>query len=296
MSPRRAARRVRAHAATALAGALLLLPGLATPARGQANPTSKPGVLAEGRPEPLVDIELVQRLDEPLPLDLPFRDEAGRNVVLGDYFGERPVILALVYYDCPMLCTLVLNGLQTCLDVVSFAAGSEYEVVVVSIDPTETPQLAARKKDAYLADHKRPGDAEGWHFLTGEQASIDALAEAVGFKYVYDPDSDQYAHASGIMVATPAGKLARYFYGVEYSARDVSFALMEASENRIGSLTDQLLLFCYQYDPETGTYGAAIFFIMRVAAVLTLVALGGGILLMRRRERRLAQAAGGARP
>jgi protein SCO1/2 len=261
------------------------------------TPKITPQILAQdqpsGRPEALVDIELRQRLDEQVPLELPFRDEAGREVNLGEYFGAKPVILALVYYDCPMLCTLVLNGLLTCLDVVSFAAGAEYEVVVVSIDPEETPELAAQKKAAYLERSKRPGDAAGWHFLTGEAPAIEALAAAVGFKYVYDPDSDQFAHASGIMVLTPGGKLARYFYGVEYSARDVQFALMEASEDRIGSLTDQLLLFCYQYDPETGTYGAAIFFIMRVAALLTLALLAGGIFLMRWRERRLAHAGGG---
>ncbi len=245
----------------------------------------------DGRPSDLLDVALEQHLDQDLPLQLPFVDENGQDVVLGDYFGERPVILALVYYECPMLCTLVLNGVTTSLSLLEFNPGDEFEVVVVTIDPGETPELAAAKKRNILEEYGRPETAEGWHFLTGQETSIDALAEAIGFRYVYDEESGEYAHAAGIMVATPTGKLARYFYGIDYPPRDVRFALMEAAENRIGSLANQMLLFCYKYDPATGTYGAATFFLLRVGASLTILGLVTGILLMRRRERRMARSA-----
>jgi len=245
----------------------------------------------DGRPSDLLDVALEQRLDQDLPLQLPFVDENGRDVALGDYFGERPVMLALVYYECPMLCTLVLNGVTTSLSLLEFNPGDEFEVVVVTIDPEESPELAAAKKRNVLEEYGRPQTSAGWHFLTGSEASIQTLANAIGFRYVFDEESGEYAHAAGIMVATPAGKLARYFYGIDYPPRDVRFALMEAAENRIGSLANQMLLFCYKYNPETGTYGAATFFLLRVGAGLTILGLVTGILLMRRRERLLARSA-----
>lgn len=248
-----------------------------------------PATAQDGRPNALQEVAIEQKLDEQVPLDLPFVDENGQSVMLGDYFGQRPVVLALVYYECPMLCTLVLNGVTTSLGLMEFNPGQEFDVVAVTIDPDETPDLAAAKKRNVLEEYGRPETADGWHFLTGSQESITALSDAVGFQYIYDEASDEYAHAAGIMVLTPEGRLARYIYGIDYPPRDLSFALMEASENRIGSLANQMLLFCYQYDPETGTYGAATFFLLRVGAVITTLGLISGILLMRRRERRLAQ-------
>jgi protein SCO1/2 len=248
-----------------------------------------PAASTSGVPDELVEVAIEQRLDEPIPLELVFRDESGRQVTLGDYFGDKPVILTLVYYECPMLCTLILNGLITGLREVSFDIGEQFDVVTVSIDPDETPELALDKKKTHLEQYGREGAGKGWHFLTGEKESIEALAAAVGFKYLYDPLSDEFAHASAIMVVTPEGRLARYFYGVDYPSRDLRFALMEASENRIGSLADQLILYCYQYDPETGTYAAATFFIMRTGAILTVLILGTAIYLFRRREHRLAR-------
>lgn len=248
-----------------------------------------PVLAQDGRPAELLEVALEQRLDEDLPLQLPFVDETGQDVLLGDFFGEKPVVLALVYYECPMLCTLVLNGVTTSLSLLEFNPGDEFDVVVVTIDPGETPELAAAKKRNILEEYGRPETAGGWHFLTGSEDNIRTLADSVGFRYVYDEESGEYAHAAGIMVATPRGKLARYFYGIDYPPRDMRFALMEAAENRIGSLANQMLLFCYQYDPATGTYGAATFFLLRVGAILTILGLGSGILLMRRRERRLAR-------
>ncbi len=259
------------------ATAALLLASLAVPVAAQ-----------DGRPHALQEVAFEQRLNESIPLDLPFIDETGEAVVLGDFFGERPVVLALVYYECPMLCTLVLNGVTTSLGLMEFNPGEEFDVVVVTIDPQEGPELAAAKKANVLEEYGRPDTATGWHFLTGSEESIQALSSAVGFRYIYDADTDEYAHASGIMVLTPQGRLARYFYGIDYPPRDVGFALMEASEERIGSLANQLLLFCYQYDPETGTYGAATFFLLRLGAIITTLGLVSGILLMRLRERRMA--------
>jgi protein SCO1/2 len=231
-----------------------------------------------------------QKLGAALPLDLPFRDDQGRDVRLGDCFGGKPVVLALVYYECPMLCTLVLNGLVSGLDVVSLTAGSDFDVVAVSIDPDETPGLAAAKKREYVARYGRAGSDRGWHFLTGSEAAIRDLAAAAGFRYRYDAATGQYAHAAGIMVATPEGKLARYFYGVEYPPRDLRLGLVEASAGRIGTVVDQLLLFCYQYDPATGTYGAAAFGLLRAGGALTVLALGAYLAAMWRREVRRARA------
>ncbi len=195
------------------------------------------------------EIGIDQRLDEQLPLALPFRDEAGRTVALGDYFGKRPVMLALVYYNCPMLCTLVLNGLVGALNVMSLEAGRDFDVVAVSFDTRETPAMAAAKKKAYLSRYKHPAAAAGWHFLTGDAASVEALTKAAGFRYRYDEDLEQFAHASAIMVATPEGRLARYFYGIEYAPRDLRLGLVEASAGKIGTPVDQILLLLLPLRP-----------------------------------------------
>jgi len=236
----------------------------------------------------LKDVGIDQRLNEPLPLDLTFRDEAGHDVQLGQYFGRRPVILALVYYECPMLCTLTLNGLASALRVLSFNAGNQFEVVVVSFNPAETPALAAAKKKAYLERYDRPGTEDGWHFLTGDDAAIKRLTAAAGFRYTYVAAQKQYAHAAGIIVATPQGRIARYFFGVEYAPRDLRLGLVEASQNQIGSAVDQLLLYCFHYDPATGKYGAIVLNIMRLGGAATVLALGAFMIIMWRRERRHA--------
>ncbi len=231
-------------------------------------------------------VGIEQRLNEPVPLDLVFRDETGRDVRLGDYFGKRPVILVLAYYKCPMLCNQVLNGLLGSLQKLAFDAGSQFEVVTVSFDPRETAPLAAAKKATYVEQYGRPGAGAGWHFLTGEEAAIRRLAIAVGFRYVYDPKLDQFAHASGIMVLTPSGKLARYFYGIDYKPRDLRLGLVEASANQIGSPADRLLLLCYHYDPTTGEYSAAVMGSLRVAGLLTLLALAVFFYILWRRAGR----------
>lgn len=237
-------------------------------------------------PELLTDIGLDQRLDAQVPPDLRFRDEAGREVRLGDYFGTKPVILTLVYYECPMLCTQVLNGLTSALGVLSFSIGQEFDVVTVSFDPKETPELASAKKAAYVNRYKREGAGRGWHFLTGDERSIAALTKAVGFRYAYNASIDQYAHVSGIMVLTPEGRLSRYFYGIEYGPRDVRLALIEAADRRIGTPADQLLLYCFHYDPKSARYSFAIMRLVRTLGVATVLAMVGGIIILRRRERR----------
>ena len=251
-------------------------PGL-RPAAGLPSNTA-PGVLGK--------VAFEQRLNEQLPLDLPFSDENGTAVKLGDYFGAKPVVLAFVYYECPMLCTQVLNGLESALRVLDESVGDEFEVVTVSFDPRETPVLASGKKKAYLERYQRDGAAQGWHFLTGEQASIDALTKAAGFSYAWDERTQQFAHASGIVVATPAGKLSRYFFGIDYSPRDLKFALIESSSGKIGSLAERLTLYCYHYDPATGNYGFVAMRAVRLGGVVTLVALFGFMFISIRRDNR----------
>jgi protein SCO1/2 len=237
-------------------------------------------------PEVLKNIGLEQRLGNKVPLDLPFKDEAGRDVKLGDYFGTRPVVLTLVYYECPMLCTQVLNGLSTAIGTLKFTVGQEFDIVTVSFDPGETPALARAKKASYIERYKRAGAERGWHFLTGSEASIERLTKAVGFKYVYDPTIDQYAHVSGIMVLTPDGTMSRYFYGIEYWPRDLRFALIEAADRKIGSPVDLLLLPCFHYDPAGARYTVAVMRLVRGAGVLTLVGIVAGVMFLRRREPR----------
>lgn len=236
-------------------------------------------------PPGLAGVGIDQRLNEQVPLNLVFRDEQGNRVKLGDYFHEgRPVVLNLVYYQCPMLCTEVLNGLTSALKVIRFEPGKQFEVVTVSIDPRETPELAANKKEMYLKRLGNPGAAQGWHFLTGEQPQIAALADAVGWRYQYDAKLDQFAHAAGILLITPEGRIAQYYYGVEYSAKDMRLGIIEASKNKIGSLADQVLLYCYHYDPRTGRYGATITNIVRLAGLATVIVLGTALIMLFRSE------------
>jgi protein SCO1/2 len=235
-------------------------------------------------PGPLKEVRYEQRLGGQVPLDLPFRDEAGRAVKLGDYFGRRPALLVLAYYHCPMLCDMVLQGVETSLKPLSLEPGKEFDVVVASIDPKETPELAAAKKQEILARYGRPRTAAGWHFLTGPQPSIDRLANAVGFRYVYDPQRNQFAHAAGIVILTPEGRISRYLFGIEYAPRDVRLSLIESAGGKIGGLSDQILLYCFHYDPVIGRYSAATLKIVRLAAIATVAGLVLLIVLLRRRE------------
>lgn len=263
--------------------ALLVLARAAAAAeRDGAAGTQAP--LEDTRPPALREVAIDQRLDEQVPLDLAFRDESGAPVTLGRYFGKRPVILSLVYYECPMLCTLVLNGLVRALRTLTFDPGREFELVTVSFNPRETPELAARKKATYLDEYQRPSAAASWHFLTGDAEPIERLARAVGFHYTYVPEEKQFAHAAAIMVLTPDGKVSRYFFGVEYSPRDLRFGLIDAAERKIGTAVDHLLLYCYRYDPTTGKYGAVAMNLVRAGGAVTVLALVGFIVLMRRRE------------
>jgi len=247
-------------------------------------------MLDSNAPPPMLrDVGIDQKLSAPLPLDLSFQDETGQTIQLRQYFGKKPVILAFVYYECPMLCTQVLNGLAESLKTLSFDVGKQFDVITVSFDPGETPKLAAEKKANYLKQYERSSAAAGWHFLTGDSAAIRQLTSAAGFRYKYDAVTDQFAHASGIMVITPQGKIARYFYGIEYPARDLRLALVEASENKIGSPVDQLLLYCFHYDPLTGKYGLVIMNVLRVAGVATVMALGTFMIVMFRRDRKVVK-------
>jgi protein SCO1/2 len=235
-------------------------------------------------PAPLRQVGIDQRLNNQVPLDLVFTDENGQEVRLGQYFGRKPVVLSLVYYDCPMLCTQVLNGLTGSLKALKFDVGREFEVVTVSFDPREKADLAKQKKDAYMARYGREGAGAGWHFLTGSEASIVALTEAVGFHFAWDEETKQFAHASGIMILTPEGKVSRYFYGIEYAPRDMQLGLVEASNNKIGSPVDQILLYCFHYDPQTGKYGFAIMNSIRVLGFATFFGLALLIFFLKRRE------------
>ncbi|HLO05111.1 MAG TPA: SCO family protein [Terriglobales bacterium] len=229
---------------------------------------------ANVRPPGLQNVGIEQHLDEQIPADLSFRDETGKPVRLGDYFGKKPMILNLVYYNCPMLCGEVLSGLEGALRVLKFDAGKEFDVLTVSFDPRETPDMATKKKAEFLKRYGRAGAAEGWHFLTGPQESIDALTKAAGFQYQYDPKTGQFAHATAIMILTPEGKIAQYYYGVDYAPKDLRLGLIQASENKIGTLADQVLLYCYHYDPTTGKYGAIISRVLKLAGIATLLGLG----------------------
>ncbi len=271
-----------------LARAALVL-GLVAPA-ARAEP---PPLLADQLPPELEGVGIVEHLDGPVPLELPFRDEAGRTVTLGEYFREgRPVILTLNYYRCPMLCSLTLNGMVDALNGIDWSAGREFEIVTVSIAPEEGPELADMKKRAYLTQYDRASAAEGWHFLTGEQAEIEALARAVGFGYRKVERSVEYAHTASIMFATPDGRLSRYMNDVLFESKDVRLALVEASRGAIGSPMDKFLLFmCYYYDPESGSYGPSAVKLMRLGGGLPVLAMVGGFIVLRRRGGRIGHVA-----
>jgi len=236
------------------------------------------------RPELLKNVGIDQKLDGEIPLDLAFRDERSHSVVLRQFFGQKPVILSLVYYNCPMLCTQVLNGLMRSLKEVPLDMGQQYDVISVSIDPTERPVLAEAKHAMYTGIYGRPGAAEGWHFLTGDAPQIKQLADSVGFRYAYDPDSKQFAHASGIIILTPQGRISRYFYGIQYPERDLRLGLVEASGGNIGTLADEVLLFCYHYDPITGKYGLLISRIIKLAGGLTVLGIAALLLVLSRNQ------------
>jgi protein SCO1 len=235
---------------------------------------------ANVRPPGLKNVGIEQHLDEQIPPALTFRDETGKSVQLGDYFGKKPMILNLVYYQCPMLCGEVLSGLESALRVLKFDVGKEFDVITVSFDPKETPEMASAKKAEYLKRYGRPDAAEGWHFLTGPPASIDALTKAAGFQYQYDARTGQFAHATAIMVLTPEGKIAQYYYGVEFAPKDLRLGLIQASENKIGTVVDQILLYCYHYNPDTGKYGAIINRVLQLAAGATVLILGTFLVVM----------------
>jgi protein SCO1/2 len=264
----------------AIAALLLLRSSLAAAQMGPVPPPPRaatPGVLQE--------VGFDQRLGGEIPLDLAFRDETGKDVRLRDYFGKKPVVLSLVYFKCPMLCTLSLNGLAGALEVLSFVPGQEFEVLTVSFDPNEGPVLAAAKKKAYMTRYKRPQADAGWHFLTGSRESTEALTRAVGFRYVWDEATKQWAHPAGILVITPEGRIANYLFGVEYSPKDLRLAVVDAAKGKVGNVVDQVLLYCYQYDPSSGRYSASILNVVRLGALATILALFGFILSSSLRRR-----------
>jgi len=275
----------------ALAGFALAVPAAfaqpGQPAPAQPSYSMQDANLKPALPGALQGVGIDQKLNAQIPLNLVFRDEAGRAVPLSSFLhAGKPVILALVYYRCPMLCTQILTGLESGLKAVSLNPGQDFEIVSVSFDPKDTPEIAAAKRQTYVKRYGRPNTINGWHFLTGDEASIKALTDAVGFHYKYDPATDQFAHASGIMIATPDGRLSKYFYGVDYSPRDLRLGLVEASANRIGSPVDQILLFCYHYDPATGKYGAVAMNLVRAAGAGFVLICGTFLAVVFRRERR----------
>jgi len=238
---------------------------------------------ANVKPPGLTNVGLEQRLNAQVPADLAFRDETGKPVKLGEYFGKRPLILSLVYFRCPMLCNEVLAGVEGSLKAISFNPGQDFDVLTVSFDPKDTPESATEKKAEMLKHYKRDGAAGGWHFLTGSQESIDALTKAVGFQYQYDNTTDQFAHTTGLMILTPDGKVAQYYYGVNFPPRDVRLGLIQASQGKIGTLADQVLLYCYHYDPKTGKYSAIINRIIQLGGGLTILSIGAVVLVLLRR-------------
>jgi protein SCO1/2 len=238
---------------------------------------------ANVRPPGLNNVGIEQRLNAQVPANLVFRDETGKAVKLGDYFGKRPLILSLVYFRCPMLCSEVLAGVEGSLKAISFNPGKDFDILTISFDPQDTPESATEKKAEMLKRYKRDGAASAWHFLTGSQESIDAVTKAVGFQYQYDQSTDQFAHTTGLMILTPEGKVAQYYYGVEFPPRDVRLGLIQASQNKIGTLADQVLLYCYHYDPKTGKYSAMINRIIQLGGGLTILSIGTVLVVLLRR-------------
>lgn len=252
---------------------------MALPAWGQFM-TSAPASPTNVLPPYLKHVGIDQQLNGQLPLDLQFRDETGKTVKLGDYFGKKPVVMALVYYTCPVLCDQVMAGMASTLKVLSFDMGKDYQVLTVSFNPNETPQQAAAKKAEFVQRYGRPDAAAGWHALVGEEPAIQALTKAAGFKYQYDPKTKQYVHAAAIMVVTPEGKISQYYYGVEYPPNDLRLGLVQASHDQIGSFVDQVLLYCCSYNPDTGRYGAIISHVLQVAGAITILVLGSFLLIL----------------
>ena len=265
-----------------ISGLIALLLSAAA-ASAQAVPDNV-GPASQTLPPVLQNVGFEPTLNSHIPLDIPFRDETGRTIQLHDYFTNKPVVLALVYYGCPMLCDQLEQGVVGTLRMLSFNPGRDYEVVFVSFDSRETPELAAQKKQSALKQFRRPATADGWHFLTGSQESIDALTKAANFRYSFDKKSGLFAHASGIMLLTPDGRISRYFYGIEYPSRDMRLGLVDASAGKIGTVIDHVLLYCYQYDPSSARYSASILKIVRLGGVLTIVCMVAGILIFRRRD------------
>jgi protein SCO1 len=268
---------------------LLAIALLAATAWGQGMTKGIMSPPANVRPPYLQNVGIEQHLDAQVPPDLTFTDDTGRAVKLGDYFGSKPLILNLVYYNCTMLCGEALAGLSGSMKMVKFDVGNQFDVITVSFNPQETPAIAAVKKQEYLKRYGRPGAASGWHFLTGPAESINAITKAVGFQYQYDPRSNQYAHATAIMVLTPQGRISRYFYGVDYPPKDLRMGLVEASQGKIGNAVDQVLLYCYHYNPETGKYGAIISNILKLGAGLTILLLAGLIFVLWRMDKAAAR-------
>ncbi len=261
---------------------LILFPAVRADASGA--PGSPPPDLPLP-PPPVKDVGFDQRLGESVPLDLVFRDETGASVRLSKYFGKRPVVLSLVYFNCPMLCGMTTDGLVRSVRALRFEPGADYEILSVSFDPRETAEMASEKKRTVMAQYGRQSGPGGWHFLTGDAASVAALTKALGFRYVWDAEQKQFAHATGITVLTPQGRIAKVFFGIEYPAKDLRLALIEASEERIGNVVDQLLLLCFHYDPKAGRYTATVRNLVRGGAVITLVLVAGFVTIMLRRER-----------
>lgn len=269
----------------------ILVFGLVVPAYAQmtgapaAGYKREPGMVSSAMPAPLREIGFDQNLDLQLPLDTRLVDESGASVRLGQYVGKRPVVLLFAYYECPMLCTQVINGLASALSTLSLEPGTDFEIVTVSFDPRDTPATAAAKKATYLQRYKRPGAERAWHFLTGTPESIAQLTRAAGFRYAWDEQTQQFAHPTGIIVLTPDGRPARYLFGIDYGPRDLRLALVEASAGKVGNPVDSLVLYCYHYNPMTGRYGLVIMRAMRLAGGATVLALGSFIFIMLRRER-----------
>jgi protein SCO1 len=268
---------IRARAAVSLVLGLCLAP---VTARGQAAPE------VENLPALPANVGFDQHIGQKVPLAAKFHDESGKAVTLGDYFGKKPVVLSFAYFTCPMLCGLSLQGLSSSLKGMNLDAGRDFEVLTVSFEPRETPEMARAKKDAALSRYGRPGAAAGWHFLTGDEQAIGDLTRTAGFRYEWDAASKQYAHATGVVVLTPDGQIARYLFGVEYAPRDLRLSLVEASQGKLGSVVDQLLLLCYHYDPKAGRYGAVAMGAMRAGGALTLLGLGVFVIVSARGQRK----------
>ena len=261
--------------------ALILILAASAFGQGMTNGIMSPP--ANVRPPGLKNVGMRQNLNQPIPAGLTFTDDLGRSVRLGDYFGKKPIILNLVYFTCPMLCGEVLSGLENSLRMMKFDVGKEFDVITVSFDPHDTPEAAAKKKSEFLRRYKRPGAEQGWHFLVGHQDAIDSLTKAAGFDYEYDPKTRQFAHTAAILILTPEGRIAQYYYGIEYPPKDLRLGLVEAGAGKIGNVVDALLLYCYHYDPEQGKYSATILRVLRLAGVATMLFIGTFIFVMIRR-------------